>query len=227
MTAIDGTLLARHSLCATLLRMRSWGTACVLIVSLCVRLQPLAAQDAVEPASTGGRRAAPKAATQPKAATPTPSASAGKASAILLVMESAGGVRAAATLRNALNSRDELRVLSQSELGHQPVSPAAILTVSAVASQTVSVAYWDMSGARDWLSAAAPAHADQMDAVVLALASALLDRHRPDLLESDRHAPSAVGAMEIARTTDALYAVLGRFGKLSPRSNVALRFEDF
>ena len=99
--------------------------------------------------------------------------------------------------------------------------------MSAISSQTVSVAYWDLSGARDWLSAAAPARADQMDAVVLALASALLDRHRPDLLESGRRGSTAVGTAELARTTDALYAVLGRFGRLSPRSNVALRFEDF
>jgi hypothetical protein len=223
--AMDGTLLARHRLCATLVSMRCQGAACVLVVGLVLRLQPLAAQDTSEPANlgAGARRPAPTAAVQPKAATPNVT----KLSAILLVMESAGGVRAAGTLRNALNSRDDLRVVSQSELGRQSVSPAAILTVSAVAAQTVSVAYWDMSGARDWLSAAAPAHADQMDAVVLALASALLDRHRPDLLESGRHKPTSVGANELARTTDALYAVLGRFGKLTPRSNVALRFEDF
>jgi hypothetical protein len=66
-----------------------------------------------------------------------------------------------------------------------------------------------------------------MDAVVLALASALLDRHRTDLQESSRRVATNTGALELARTTDALYAVLGRFGRLSPRSNVALRFEDF
>jgi hypothetical protein len=141
-------------------------------------------------------------------------------------MESAGGVRAAGTLRNALNSRDQLRVVSQADLARQPVSPAAILTVSAVASQVVSVAYWDMGGARDWLSSPAPARADQMDAVVLALASALLDRHRPDLLETESRGAKGVGAND-ARVTDALYAALGRFGQMSPRTNVSLRFEDF
>jgi hypothetical protein len=146
---------------------------------------------------------------------------------VLIVMESAGGVRAAGSLRSALNSRDDVRVVSQADLARQPLSPAAILTVSAIASQTVSVAYWDLAGTRDWLSATAPARADQMDAVVLALASALLDRHRTDLLESSRRVATNTGALELTRTTDALYAVLGRFGRLSPRSNVALRFEDF
>jgi hypothetical protein len=192
------------------------------IASVVLLLQPVAAQDDVPDATPRAepvaRRAATKPASQPKAA---------KGNAVLLVMESAGGVRAAGTLRAALNAHDELRVVAQADLARQPVSPAAILTVSAIASQVVSVAYWDMSGARDWLSSPAPARADQMDAVVLALASALLERHRPDLLETARQGAKVVGAIELARTTDALYAVLGRFGRLSPRSNVSLRFEDF
>jgi hypothetical protein len=199
--------------------MRCWGAACVILAFLGLSLQPLAAQDdpvPSQPALTPTKL-------PPKAGSLHKIVSAG---AVLLVMESAGGIRAAGTLRNALNSREDLRVVSQADLGRQPLSPAAILTVSAVASQSVSVAYWDLNGTRDWLSAAAPAHADQMDAVVLALASALLDRHRMQLLESSKRV-AVEGTLELARTTDALYAVLGRFGRLSPRSNVSLRFEDF
>jgi hypothetical protein len=204
--------------------MRSWGAACGFIVSLVLSSQPLAAQDTAQdtdrvPLRRGDAKTSKTSKiSQPKAAKP---------SAVLLVMESAGGIRAAGTLRNALNASDELRILSQAELARQPVSPAAILTVSAVASQVVSVAYWDMSGTRDLLSSPAPARADQMDAVVLALASALLERHRPDLLATGRRSAGAVGSVELARTTDALYAVLGRFGRSSPRTNVLLRFEDF
>jgi len=199
--------------------MRSWGAACGFILGLVLSLQPLAAQDTERgvPLRRGETKTS-KTLSQPKAAKP---------SAVLLVMESAGGIRAAGTLRNALNASDELRVVSQAELARQPVSPAAILTVSAVASQVVSVAYWDLSGTRDLLSSPAPARADQMDAVVLALASALLERHRPDLLETGRRSAGVVGSVELARTTDALYAVLGRFGRSSPRTNVSLRFEDF
>jgi hypothetical protein len=193
--------------------MRSWGAACVVFAFLSLPLQPAAAEDTPAPAP----KLAPKAPTPPKVAT---------GGAVLLVMESAGGVRAAGSLRNALNSRADLRVVSQADLSRTPLAPAAILTVSAVASQSVSVAYWDLNGTRDWLSAAAPAHADQMDAVVLALASALLDRHRMELLESSKRVAVA-GTLELARTTDALYAVLGRFSRLSPRSNISLRFEDF
>ncbi len=194
--------------------MRCWGAACVILAILGISLQPVAAQDTPDPA--------------PKPAPNAPAKPSPAGGAVLVVMESAGGIRAARTLRNALNSREDLRVVSQADLARTPLSPAAILTVSAVASQSVSVAYWDLSGTRDWLSAAAPAHADQMDAVVLALASALLDRHRTELIESSRRVAGAgAGSLELARTTDALYAVLGRFGRLSPRSNVSLRFEDF
>jgi glutamine synthetase type III len=147
---------------------------------------------------------------------------------VLIVMESAGGVRAAAALRNAINAQTEVRVVSQADIARQKLAPAAMLTVSAVASQIVSVAYWDMTGERDWLSSPAPARADQMDAVVLALASALIERHQPDLLERAQAGTSrALGEMQLVRTPDALYAVLGRFGRLYPRSNVSLRFEDF
>ena len=199
--------------------MRCWGAACVILAFLGLSLQPLAAQDHPGPLKPASKLA-PKVVSPPKAAT---------GGAVLLVMESAGGVRAAGTLRNALNAREDLRVVSQADLGRQSLSqasPAAILTVSAVASQSVSVAYWDLNGTRDWLSAAAPAHADQMDAVVLALASALLDRHRMELLENSKRVVVA-GTFELARTTDALYAVLGRFGRRIPRSNVSLRVEDF
>jgi hypothetical protein len=204
--------------------MRSSDAACVFVGIFAVgllSLQPMAvAQDTADDSPLG------RAATDP-----TPQPKAAKASAVLVVMESAGGLRAAGTLRNALDVSDELRVLSQTELVRQAVSPAAILTVSAVASQVVSVAYWDLSGARDLLSSPAPARADQMDAVVLALTSALLERHRPELLANGSCAGARsaawVGSSELARTTEAFYAMLGRNGRSGPRTNVSLRFEDF
>lgn len=150
---------------------------------------------------------------QPLAATP-----------VLVVMEAAGGVRAGAALRSALNSRKEVRVVSQSDLVRKSQTPAAVITVSAVTAQIVSVAYWDMKGARDLLSAQAPAQADQLDAVVLALASALLARHRDDLLESSRRTNVA---RDFSPNASELYAMLGRFSKARPRSNVSLRYEDF
>lgn len=165
---------------------------------------------------------------QPMAAKPDgsapPTGIRSSATPVLVVMEAAGGVRAGSALRSALNARAEVRVVSQSDLVRKSQSPAAVITVAAVTSQIVSVAYWDMTGARDWLSSPAPAQADQLDAVVLALASALLDRHRGDLVESGRR---AVGANEFSRNASAVYAMLGRFAKIGPRTNVSLRYEDF
>jgi hypothetical protein len=107
-------------------------------------------------------------------------------------------------------------VISLGDLSGAPTQPAAILTVAA-ATRGVHVAYWDHFGRRDSLSAPAPARADQLDAVVLALASALLDRHRAEL----------TGGVSLERTLLEPYAALGGFAKLIPRLQVALRFEDF
>ena len=188
--------------------MRGLGAACAFVVCSLIDLQ-LAAAQAPNPPPMG---------------VPDPAAQAG---AVLVVMESAGGVRAASSLRAALSAQGGVRAMALADVARNKLQPTVMLTVSAVASREVSVAYWDLSGARDALSAPAPARADQVDAVVLALASALLERHRPELLERAKGSAPGLGERELARTTDALYAVLGRYGRLSPRSNVALRFEDF
>lgn len=135
---------------------------------------------------------------------------------VLLVMESAGGVRAASSLRAALNNQRAFSVVSQHEVAQKQLQPSAVLTVAAIGERSVSVAYWDSVGTRDVLSAPAPARADQLDAVVLALSSALLDKH------------SADWSMQLSiRPSDELYAVLNRVGRQLPRTNIALRFEDF
>jgi hypothetical protein len=139
--------------------------------------------------------------------------------AVLLVMESPGGLRAAAGLRTSLNAQAGLHVVSLAEVTQKQLSPAAIVTVAAVTARAVSVVYWDFSGTRDVLSAPTPPRADQLDAVVLALASALLERHRTEWVDAR---PIALFPRE-----DALYAVLGRFVRQHSRTNVALRFEDF
>jgi len=175
--------------------MRSLLAVGVLGWVMLMRLQPLAAQ---EPAAS---RQSPTEIRSP----------------VLLVMESTGGVRAASALRGSLNAHPGVRVISLGDLSSAPTQPAAILTVAAATTRGVHVAYWDHFGRRDSLSAPAPARADQLDAVVLALASALLDRHRAEL----------TGGVSLERTLLEPYAALGGFAKLIPRLQVALRFEDF
>lgn len=146
--------------------------------------------------------------------------------AVIVVMESPGGVRAANSLRAALRREGRVEILAAADMARTRVEPAAVLTVAAVASREVSVVYWDVSGRSDALSAPAPARADQLDAVVLALSSALLERHRPELLQVAQRA-SIRAEPGLARTTEELYAVLGHYNRTLPRTNVALRFEDF
>jgi hypothetical protein len=197
--------------------MRCRTVACVIVVvAACgiARQQPLAAQEMrpnPPPASIAAEKPAAAAAQR----------------AVLLVMESAGGLRAATGLRASLNSQPGLQVVSLNDVTQKQLRPAAIVTVAAVSARAVSVVYWDFAGVRDSLSAPTPARADQLDAVVLALASALLERHRSEWSAERPAALAASGDGQLPRTTDALYAVLGRFVRQNPRTNVALRFEDF
>ena len=192
--------------------MRGLGAACSFVLCSLIGLQ-LAAAQAPNPPPMGVPEA-------------TRMADSGQG-AVLVVMESAGGIRAASSLRTALGARGGVRVMALADVARAKVQPTVILTVSAVASREVSVAYWDLAGSRDALAAPAPARADQLDAVVLALASALLEKHRPELSARAKGVAEPMAQRQLSRTTDALYAVLGRYGRMSPRTNVALRFEDF
>jgi hypothetical protein len=140
-------------------------------------------------------------------------------SAIVLVMESSGGVKAASALRSSLNSQKGVRVVSLDDVARKGTEPAAVVTVAAVTNREVHVVYWDRAGRRDALSAPLPARADHLDAVVLALASALIERNRASLENASNRRMQEPGL--------APYAVLGGFAKLYPRLNVALRYEDF
>jgi hypothetical protein len=146
---------------------------------------------------------------------------------IVLVMESAGGVHAASDLRTTLNRDAGYRVLSLSEAQHEAVRPSAVLTVATDRARVVRVVYWDLAGDTDSLTAATPARPEDMPAVVLALSSALLERHRSDLRREPRESDARASWLDAANASRAFYAVLGRISRLSPRTNVELRFEDF
>jgi hypothetical protein len=140
---------------------------------------------------------------------------------IVLVMESSGGVRVAAELRAALNHDAVFQVLSLNEAQRQAVRPLAVLTVATERARSVRVVYWKLGGETDSLSAATPSTAGQLTAVVYALASALLERHKDDV------AALVAPGLDAAHASRAIYAMLGRWSRLTPRTNIELRFEDF
>jgi hypothetical protein len=154
-------------------------------------------------------------------------AQAAVASSIVLVMESGGGVRAASELRAALNRRPDVHLVSLAEASHAQLPPSAVLTVATDPTRVVSVIYWDLAGNTDSLVAPTPSDAAQINAVVLALASALLDRHRPELSAKAVQTSVPPPALDLMRTSRALYAMLGRLGGVRPRTDVQLRVEDF
>jgi hypothetical protein len=143
---------------------------------------------------------------------------------VVLVMESGAGVQAALELRAVLNRQMDVTVLSLEEAASAQVQPAALLTVAADRAHRVRVVFWDLAGGSDSLSAPAPANVQEANAVVLALSSALLDRHRHDLLENTIRSGFAVNLESLAWAN---YALLGRMRQLVPRTNVKLRAEDF
>jgi hypothetical protein len=143
---------------------------------------------------------------------------------VVLVMESPGGLRAASALRKALNESG-WSVISLVEAQRRSLTPDALLTVGADNSK-IHVVYWDAAGRPDVLSAVGPATQDQVDAVLLALSSALIERHRPQVSAVSREVLARARMFEDQRATRAVYAMLGR-GLLAPRTNVYLRFEDF
>ncbi|HET8936952.1 MAG TPA: hypothetical protein VFN67_26095 [Polyangiales bacterium] len=142
---------------------------------------------------------------------------------VVVVMESSGGLRAASALRKALNAAG-CSVLSLVEAQRKSLTPDALVTIGADNSK-IQVVYWDGDGQADGLSAVGPATQDQVDAVVLALSSALIERHRATATIS-REIMARARMFDDQRATRAIYAMLGR-GTLAPRTNVYLRFEDF
>lgn len=145
----------------------------------------------------------------------------------MVVMESSGGLRAASELRTAL-TQVGYRVLSSSDAQRKSAQPDVLLTVAFTpptatsGSRGVHVGYWGRDGQTDSLTATSLATLDQLNAVALALSSALIDRHRND---------DVVSAVDSARArlfTDprapgVLYAMISA----APRTNVRLRVEDF
>jgi hypothetical protein len=142
---------------------------------------------------------------------------------VVVVMESSGGLRAATALRKALNDAG-CSVVSLVEAHRKSLAPDVLLTIGADNSR-IQVVYWDNDGHPDVLSAVGPATQDQVDAVVLALSSALIDRHKASAAVT-REVMARARMFDDQRATRAIYAMLGR-GTLAPRTNVYLRFEDF
>ena len=145
----------------------------------------------------------------------------------MLVMESSGGLRAASELRTALNQVG-YRVQSAVEAQRNAVQPDALLTVAFTqptatgGARGVHVAYWGRYGQTDSLTAASLATLDQLNAVALALSSALIDRHRNDDVGSVADSGRARLFTDF-RAPGVLYAMVST----APRTNVRLRVEDF
>lgn len=186
--------------------------------------------------TTAFAQAQPPEGASPEASTPSPAArqlpsstlpsvsdAAHKKPTVVVVMESMGGLRAASALRKALNQAG-CSVVSLVEAHRKSLTPDVLLTIGADNSR-IQVVYWDSDGRPDVLSAVGPATQDQVDAVVLALSSALIDRHR-DTATLSREGMARARMFDDQRATRAIYAMLGR-GTLAPRTNVYLRFEDF
>jgi hypothetical protein len=116
-------------------------------------------------------------------------------------------------------------VISLLEAQRKSLMPDVLLTIGTDNSR-IQVVYWDSEGRPDVLSAVGPATQDQVDAVVLALSSALIERHRSAPATISREVLARARLFDDQRASRAIYAMIGR-GTFAPRTNVYLRFEDF
>jgi hypothetical protein len=150
----------------------------------------------------------------------------------MLVMESGGGVRAASELRASLNQVG-YRVLSPADVERQGVQPDALLTVAfsqpdaTTGARSLNASYWSREGRADRLNAASLATLDQLNAVALALSSALIDRHRNDDTAQGTEALARTRWLSDPNAPGVLYAMVSGATSVAPRTNVRLRFEDF
>lgn len=201
-----------------LMSMRSFGLGLLLVLS--VASEAFAQGKLAQLPNAAGRPATPVT----KANDERVSEPAYKKPTVVLVMESSGGLRAATALRKALNDAG-CSVLSLVEAQRKSLTPDALLTIGADNSK-IHVVYWDNDGRPDVLSSVGPATQDQVDAVVLALSSALIERHRTTTPAISRDVMARARLFEDQKASRAIYAMLGR-GTFAPRTNVYLRFEDF
>jgi hypothetical protein len=146
---------------------------------------------------------------------------------IVVVVESAGGLLAANDLRRALGNGG-CKVVTPGEAHRSLRDPDALLSVAVSPRHQVTVQYWDRTGQWDSLSGAVPprATAEQLTAVVLALGSALFERHCQEMA-TDALSDVRRVWFDARRGARSLYAMLNRLEHGTLRSNVRLRFEDF
>lgn len=143
-------------------------------------------------------------------------------------MEAPAGVRGAAAVRKALNeAAADATVVSLAQVRRSSAVPDALITVAMEPARSVQVVYWDREGRSDVLIAPSPETAEQLHAVVVALSSALIERHVQDTATWARDLLARAPMFEDPRASHLLYAVPGRVGHLMSRSNVRLRYEDF
>jgi hypothetical protein len=208
-----------------LMSMRSFGLGLLLVLT--VASEAFAQVKLAQLPSAAGRPATSTATPTTKPPHDDPnrvSEPAYKKPTVVLVMESSGGLRAASALRKSLNDAG-CSVLSLVEAQRKSLTPDALLTIGADNSK-IHVVYWDNDGRPDVLSSVGPATQDQVDAVVLALSSALIERHRTTTPAISREIMARARMFEDQKASRAIYAMLGR-GTFAPRTNVYLRFEDF
>lgn len=187
---------------------------------------PVAQQQQPAPAAPVAKPA-PATPVAPVAAAPSRTPATPSGPSIVVVMESSGGLRAASELRTSLQQVG-YRVLSSAESQRKSTPPDVLLTVAftppttANGARSVHVAYWSRDGQTDSLTAASLSTLDQLNAVALALSSALIDRHRNDDVSSVTDSARARLLAE-GRVPGVLYAMVSAL----PRTNVRLRVEDF
>jgi hypothetical protein len=153
---------------------------------------------------------------------------------VVVMVDPGGGLPSAEQIGTELSRDLKLRIVSLRDVSPSAQAPQAIITLAVDREHLINAVYWDRAGRFEVLSAPVKSNmaASHVEAVAIALSSALLQRHIVELTRGIAPEPAvatqrvANGQLDMANASRFLYDALGRLGLLRRRT-VALSLDEF
>jgi hypothetical protein len=152
---------------------------------------------------------------------------------VVVMVEPGGGLPNAELLGTELSRDLSLRIVSLRDVSPGSQPPQAIVTLAVDREHLINAVYWDRAGRFEVLSAPVKSNmaASHVEAVAIALSSALLQRHVVELSRGIAAEPGAAaqrtgGQLDMASASRFLYDALGRLGLLRRRT-IELSIDEF
>ena len=153
---------------------------------------------------------------------------------VVVMVDPGGGLPTADQVGTELSRDLKLRIVSLRDVSPSSQPPQAIITLAVDREHLINAVYWDRAGRFEVLSAPVKSNmaASHVEAVAIALSSALLQRHIVELTRGIVPEPAvaaqrvANGQLDMANASRFLYDALGRLGLLRRRT-IELSIDEF